>query len=70
MGISVGIKTKKEALRKLGKPYLMLLRAIILRLGKQKLVVAIKENYYAISFKTLKNQQVTFVKITVKLHSQ
>ena len=24
MGISVGIKTKKEALRKLGKPYLML----------------------------------------------
>jgi hypothetical protein len=38
MGISVGIKTKKEALRKLGKPYLMLLRAIILRLGKQKLV--------------------------------
>ena len=38
MGISVGIKTKKEAFRKLGKPYLMLLRAIILRLGKQKLV--------------------------------
>lgn len=29
MGINVGIKTKKEALRKLGKPYLMLLRAII-----------------------------------------
>ena len=27
MGISVGIKTKKEALRKLGKPYLMLLLA-------------------------------------------
>ena len=70
MGISVGIKTKKEALRKLGKPYLMLLRAIILRLGKQKLVVAIKENYYAIAFKTLKNQQIRFQKITVKLHSQ
>ena len=66
----MGIKTKKQALRKLGKPYLMLLRAIILRLGKQKLVVAIKENYYAISFKTLENQQVTFPKITVKLHSQ
>ena len=66
----MGTKTKKQALRKLGKPYLMLLRAIILRLGKQKLVVAIKENYYAIAFKILKNQQVTFLKITVKLHSQ
>nr|DAK32791.1 MAG TPA: hypothetical protein [Caudoviricetes sp.] len=38
MGITVGIKTKKEAFRKNGKPYLTLLRAIILRLGKQKLV--------------------------------
>ena len=48
----------------------MLLRAIILRLGKQKLVVAIKENYYAIAFKTLKNQQVRTYKMTVKLHNQ
>lgn len=38
MGTKMGTKTKKQALRKLGKPYLMLLRAIILRLGKQKLV--------------------------------
>lgn len=27
MGISMGIKTKKQALRKLGKPYFMLLLA-------------------------------------------
>nr|DAS13554.1 MAG TPA: hypothetical protein [Caudoviricetes sp.] len=39
-------------------------------MGKQKLVVAIKENYYAIAFKTLKNQQVRFSKFIVKLHSQ
>ena len=29
IGITVGIKTKKEALQKVEKPYLMLLRAII-----------------------------------------
>ena len=63
-------KQKNRLSEYIGKPYFMLFKAIILRLGKQKLVVAIKENYYAISFKTLKNQQVTFVKITVKLHSQ
>ena len=38
MGISVDIKTKKQALRNLGKPYFKPFLGIILRLGKQKLV--------------------------------
>ena len=38
MGTSVGTKTKKQALRKLGKPYFKPFLGIILRLGKQKLV--------------------------------
>ena len=38
IGIRVGIKSKNRLSESIGKPYLMLLRAIILRLGKQKLV--------------------------------
>ena len=38
MGTKLGTKTKNRLSKNLGKPYLMLIRAIILRLGKQKLV--------------------------------
>ena len=38
MGTKMGTKTKKQALRNLGKPYFKPFLGIILRLGKQKLV--------------------------------
>jgi len=39
MGTKLGTKTKIRLSKNLGKPYLMVYRAIILRLGKQKLVL-------------------------------
>ena len=39
MGTKLGTKMKNRLPENIGKPYLMVYRAIILRLGKQKLVL-------------------------------
>lgn len=57
MGTKLGTKTKNRLSEIFGKPYLMVYRAIILQLGKQKLVYKYRKKKILNSIQSLLNKE-------------